>query len=444
MIVVFAGPTISTSEVLDVLPDARVLPPAAVGDLYAATRSRATTLGIIDGYFDGSPSVWHKEILHALDAGIPVFGASSMGALRAAECHAFGMIGIGRIFEHFRDGILEDDDEVAVIHGPSELGYVLLSEPMVNIRETLATAVREGILTFDTAERLTDLAKSTPYPERNWKGLLDRSADLCLDGGILDRFDAWRSTGYVDQKRLDAVDMLEAIRRYPVESGAFSPPAFTFRHTAMWRDLVHQTEETSIPLNKILVLDVLRHDPDRFREIKRRIALKAAESGQDGETGQPAGKAIDRALNQFRMRNQLFTAAALNDWLAANRLDIDQLRDQLASEIAADNIVAQSSGVLAQRVFDALSANPDDADVLREAARQGVLLRQYGYDVGAGWQIRLEPVELLIWYFETLLRRSIPHDLDNYLAEYSFGDRDEFEQMMARQFIVWHNNEEQC
>ena len=45
-----------------------------------------------------------------------------MGALRAAELHAFGMRGVGRIFEAFRDGELEDDDEVAVVHGPAEPG----------------------------------------------------------------------------------------------------------------------------------------------------------------------------------------------------------------------------------------------------------------------------------------------------------------------------------
>ena len=69
------------------------------------------------------PTVWHKEILWAMAQGIHVFGAASIGALRAAELDAFGMRGIGRIYEAFRDGVLEDDDEVAVLHGPEELGY---------------------------------------------------------------------------------------------------------------------------------------------------------------------------------------------------------------------------------------------------------------------------------------------------------------------------------
>ena len=72
-----------------------------------------------------------------------MFGAASMGALRAAELAAFGMEGVGAIFEAFREGVLEDDDEVAVIHGPAEFGYPVLSEAMVNIRRTLSDAALE-------------------------------------------------------------------------------------------------------------------------------------------------------------------------------------------------------------------------------------------------------------------------------------------------------------
>ena len=45
-------------------------------------------------------------------------GASSMGALRAAELSQFGMVGIGEVYQAFKLGRLEDDDEVAIVHGP--------------------------------------------------------------------------------------------------------------------------------------------------------------------------------------------------------------------------------------------------------------------------------------------------------------------------------------
>ena len=98
--VVFAGPTIVRDDIVSIC-DCHCLPPAARGDVYRASLSKPTAIGIIDGYFQGVLSVWHKEILWAISQGIHVFGSSSMGALRAAELQAYGMVGVGRIFEDF-------------------------------------------------------------------------------------------------------------------------------------------------------------------------------------------------------------------------------------------------------------------------------------------------------------------------------------------------------
>src|SRR4029077_11589114 len=109
-----------------------------------------------------------KEIVWAMAAGVHVFGAASIGALRAAELDAFGMRGVGRIYEDFRDGVLSDDDEVAVLHGPEKLGYPPVTEAMVNIRATLAVAVRDRILSPQAAAALADNAKAVFYKERTY------------------------------------------------------------------------------------------------------------------------------------------------------------------------------------------------------------------------------------------------------------------------------------
>ncbi len=155
--VVFLGPSLPLAEARAIL-DARYLPPARRGDILAAARGhRPETIALIDGYFEQVPSVWHKEILWALDQGIRVCGAASMGALRAAELAQFGMIGAGRVFEAYRagrfapfDDPFEDDDEVAVVHGPEDAGYAA-TDALVDIRATLAAAADAGIL--DPAER---------------------------------------------------------------------------------------------------------------------------------------------------------------------------------------------------------------------------------------------------------------------------------------------------
>jgi len=73
---------------------------------------------LLDGVFHQSLAVWHKEIVYALLEDTIVIGAASMGALRAAEMHRYGVIGIGRVFEMYRDGE-EDDSLVAMTYDPA-------------------------------------------------------------------------------------------------------------------------------------------------------------------------------------------------------------------------------------------------------------------------------------------------------------------------------------
>ena len=103
-IVVFLGPSLSADEARRTLR-ARYLSPVRCGDVLRVRRLKPRAIAIVDGLFESVASVWHKEILLALEDGIAVYGATSMGALRAAELEPFGMIGIGTIFEAYRDGV---------------------------------------------------------------------------------------------------------------------------------------------------------------------------------------------------------------------------------------------------------------------------------------------------------------------------------------------------
>ena len=76
--VIFAGPSVRGLD-LPSRSDLLFHPPAKQGDIFRATLTRPEAIGLIDGYFDGVPSVWHKEILWALSQGIRVFGSASMG-----------------------------------------------------------------------------------------------------------------------------------------------------------------------------------------------------------------------------------------------------------------------------------------------------------------------------------------------------------------------------
>lgn len=241
-ILIFAGPTLSGDAVRS---DATFtfLPPAAHGDIYRAALRAPVAIGLIDGFFENVPAVWHKEILFALSRGVHVCGAASMGALRAAELCTFGMAGIGAIFEAYRSGAIEDDDEVAVVHGPAELDYPPLSEAMVNIRATIDRAVSAGVLTSDTGEAILRLAKGMFYKERTWKELLDHAARSGIPDAQIAALRDWLPEGYVDQKRRDAHQMLRQLRSLAASAPPPFRPQFQFQETLDWRQAVEAFEQ---------------------------------------------------------------------------------------------------------------------------------------------------------------------------------------------------------
>src|SRR5690606_24320898 len=123
-------------------------------------------IGLVDGHYQQVGAVWHKEILHALSAGAAVFGAASMGALRAAECEAFGMVPVGAIARRYCAGALYDDADVALTNGPAELGFPPLTEPMVDVEATLAHLTSHGLVTPAQARAISAAARAVFFADR--------------------------------------------------------------------------------------------------------------------------------------------------------------------------------------------------------------------------------------------------------------------------------------
>ncbi len=230
---VFAGPTLSAEEGRREL-DATFLPPAAQGDVYRAALQKPVAIGIVDGYFERVPSVSHKEILWAMSQGIHVFGAASMGALRAAELAAFGMEGVGAIFEAYRTGALEDDDEVAVTHASAEDGYLAMTEAMVNIRATLRAAEAAAVIQADTRVRLEHQAKGLFYGDRRYPTLLSLARRAALAPDELEALRAFLPRGQVNQKRLDALAMLRLMRERLARGLEPKQVPWHFQRTDAW------------------------------------------------------------------------------------------------------------------------------------------------------------------------------------------------------------------
>ena len=239
--IIFAGPSLPP-RLRPALAGVEWRPPVRQGDLYLAALQRPALIVIIDGYFERVPTVWHKEILWAMAEGIHVYGAASTGALRAAELADFGMKGVGRIYRQFHNGELTDDDEVAVLHGPPEVGYVQLTEPMVDVRVTIERAVEHGVITSELAAPLVEIAKSLFYKERTYETILTAAAGRGLGQAALDRFATWLPDGRVGQKRIDAEQMLDAMREHLKRGVTPFKATYRFAHTFAWEDARRRSE----------------------------------------------------------------------------------------------------------------------------------------------------------------------------------------------------------
>ncbi len=203
--VIFVGPSLAgydwPSHLLSFLK-----PPAACGDILVAADQGASHILLIDGYFESRQSVWHKEILMALERGVVCIGAASMGALRAAELHTYGMVGVGHIFKCYLNGSLTGDDEVAVTHGPHELGYCTTSEALINVRATLLAAALAGYITKYTHDALLVRAQEIYFKDRTWNTIFRACQDILSAA----EFQRLFNTYYRDQKKQDS---LEAVAR---------------------------------------------------------------------------------------------------------------------------------------------------------------------------------------------------------------------------------------
>jgi len=438
---VFVGPTLRREEVSAEL-DAFCLPPVAQGDVYRAALKRPRAIGIVDGYFGGAPSVWHKEILWALSQGIHVFGSASIGALRAAELHSFGMRGVGRIFEMFRDGVLEDDDEVAVVHGPAEIGFAAMSEPMVNIRATLAQAEATGIVSPSSRYKIENLAKSLFFPDRTWPAVIERADSNGLSKAETRVLQGWLPRGRVDQKREDALEMLSAIREALIRPDPHEPD-FRFEWTYFWDELVAQPgggsgldDPHSPPLIRA-VLDELRLEGhDAYKMVQTAALLRLFTGLEAKRRGlKPPTQAIRETLTRFRSEFGLFNRAELDAWLVRNQLDVACL-ERLMEDLTHSEEAARRWGPsLELELVDEVRLRGAYERFAQRARQKEKALAKASVGLIAAGPANPNTIALRQWYFEQRLGRSIPDKVDAYARELGFAELGDFDCALRREWI---------
>ena len=420
-VVVFLGPTLPHDEARAVL-DAQYLPPAGHGDVLRAALHRPHAIALVDGVFDTVPAVWHKEILFALSQGVHVYGASSMGALRAAELDRFGMRGVGAVYRAYADGTLEDDDEVAVAQADADHGFRALSDAMVDVRATLDAALANRIVAAPVAAAIAARVKATFYPERSLLAALDRG------DAAHERLRAWLPGGRVLRKRADALELLRVVGADLLEGLEPFRPGWTLQRTRFWEEARRVAEHAAadrldpVPVRTAddeleALLDEYRLEPDRYRRLLDRsllVALALDAAAADGVD--VSAWAQQAALDRERLRRGQLEPGDTTAWLGQRGLSRDDV-GPVARRLAALRWTRQAHQAAVSAELP-LALRTDDAftELAQRAGRKRAALAS----LPANRDLTTDD-ELLSWYFGTRLRQEVPPALETWATAHGWS-----------------------
>jgi hypothetical protein len=459
---VFTGPTLAPAEGLAILPGARFFPPAAQGDVYRASLSRPWAIGIIDGYFERMPAVWHKEILWAMAQGIHVFGSASMGALRACELEAFGMVGVGEIFEAFRSGVLTADDEVTVVHGPAEDGYRALSDALVDIRATLAEAAAQAVIGPASADALVALARRTFYAQRSFGRLLQEAAGAGVSAGEIAALRAWLPGGRVDRKRRDALAMLRAMAELRAREPGPKRVSYHFSYTDVWDQVARRTGRTQLSphplavdtsavaqeapggaarvipaaLQMPILIDELRLEGPRaygdavLGALARTLVME--ESKRQGL--EVTSELVSQTVQQVRRERGLRTLAQAQAWMASQHLDLDRFTQLVQREARLRWVAILYGPEIEQLIPDHLRMAGRYGALFGRALEKQAVLAAHGMETPGLDDLGIAREGLWAWYCERL-GEAPELSPDGYAQSVGLADADELFLVLAREFV---------
>lgn len=373
--VIFVGPSLLASTIRHWLTRADVRPPASYGDVYRATMNGAVTIGIIDGVSDDASPVSHRELLWAAKSGVHLYGAAGIGAIRAAELHRFGMIGVGRIFGWYRDGVVDGDDEILFADAVEGCAYHARPDSLVNVRATLERAVTAWVLSEAEARGLLAIARVQFYRTRTYATLLEHAR---VQGAVSDetvaRFAEWLESSAdvrVNQMRIDAEAMIRRIASDRHDARR-EEPSFEFDATASWDELTRRIATEAAASSKenvqVAVDPALAPRPHALAQLRSEVGDGASSSGQEapGDAEEPSTEApapapaerrnedaelfaeIDRTVAQYAQ----YESHADEELFMA----LERAAPELAAEIMQECIERALARALAQR--QALASEP--------------------------------------------------------------------------------------
>jgi hypothetical protein len=223
--IIFLGPSLSHEKARKIF-DADYRPPARKGDflrLAADFDVVEMAIGFVDGVFLQDYPPTPIEVYHlARKNGVLLVGAASLGALRAVELEKFGMVGIGKIFQLYKTGKVNADDEVAVTFA-SEGDYQLQSEAMIDIRYNLYLAHKKGVINEKAKSMLVRLAKEIYFPHRKYTYILEEARNRYpMLESEFNSFGSYIRSNRKSLKEMDAIRLVKYLKEHYESTNAIS------------------------------------------------------------------------------------------------------------------------------------------------------------------------------------------------------------------------------
>jgi len=146
--------------------------PAEQGDLLMAILAGFRNILIIDGYFYSKFPCTTFEVMLALEQGLNVFGAASIGALRAVELDHYGMTGMGYVYDTLKRKPVKPYHIVAQTYTEEDAA---LTPPLADIIYFLNSAVAAGVLAEADSKKHLAVATEIPFPLLSFPYFLEQA-----------------------------------------------------------------------------------------------------------------------------------------------------------------------------------------------------------------------------------------------------------------------------
>lgn len=420
--VIFSGPSLDVKQASKRI-DAVWLPPAGHGDvLDAITHLSPTAIGLIDGVWNGQ-TVWYKEIMLALDMGIPVYGASHLGAIRAVELESCGMRGVGKIYDLLEKQDFLDYGEIAATWKHAGDTWMRTSEPMTNVRATLASAQQHGVLGTESCLQMESLAASIFYQDRTWERLINECSEL-FSPQLSKAFSTWLSRGYVDQQSLDALDLIECLHSPELPKPMESTTSWrTSTMTLSVQDRYTAVHRSKGRVSRTEIVDhAALHLPDyheiNFNALNRKLVMLLAE--ELGVKSSPELEKIEE--ERFRRRRKLKEDHEFTQWLADNDLDENEFRSLMAERAICHYLhrwmmlVKQPYAKNTKAILEEMKLRGDFPEVADKAAAKARLIREKSGNVD-----QMEAPDVTALFREHLQNSGIPWEYDYRVVVPEYG-----------------------